>query len=98
MLGGMYILDISYESPANVEPHVASHGAWVKEHITNGNFLFAGPKKNGLGGVILVRSLPRAELDAVVAADSYAKAKVDYRISEFDCKVAAPTLAELTRA
>jgi uncharacterized protein YciI len=44
----MYILIVSYTVPvAQVEPHVASHGAWVKEHLASGEILFAGPKKSG---------------------------------------------------
>jgi uncharacterized protein YciI len=95
----MYLLEISYPSAQNVEPHVASHGAWVKLHITSGAFLFAGPKQSGLGGVILARSMPRGELEALVATDSYVQARAaEYRITEFDCKLTVPSLAELTRA
>jgi uncharacterized protein YciI len=96
----MYLLDISYsQSPANVEPHIASHGAWVKKYFDDGTFLFAGPKKSGLGGIILARSIPRADLEAILAADSYVQARVaEYHISEFDAKLTAASLDELKRS
>jgi uncharacterized protein YciI len=93
----MYLLNVSYsQTPATVQPHVAEHGAWVKQHIDAGTFLFAGPKKSGLGGVILVRSIPKAELLNLMAKDSYVKADVvDYQIVEFDCKLTAAGLEQL---
>jgi uncharacterized protein YciI len=96
----MYLLDISYsQSVANVEPHIASHGAWVQKHVADGTFLFAGPKKSGLGGIILARSIPRPELEALLDADSYVQARVaEYHIVEFDAKLTAATLAELKSA
>jgi uncharacterized protein YciI len=96
----MYLLNVSYsQPPAKVEPHIPSHGAWVKQHLEAGTFLFAGPKKNGLGGVILVKSIPKPELQMLLAEDSYVKADVvDYQIVDFDCKLAAPSLTVLTSA
>jgi uncharacterized protein YciI len=93
----MYLLNVSYcQPPASVEPHVASHSAWVKQHIDDGTFLFAGPKKSGLGGIIVVKSIPRAELQKMLAEDSYVQAEVvDYQIVDFDCRIAAPELAML---
>jgi len=93
----MYLLNISYaQPPSTVQPHVAEHGAWVKQHIDAGNFLFAGPKKSGLGGVILVRSIPKSELQNLLANDSYVKADVvDYQIVDFDCKLTVDGLDQL---
>ena len=45
----MYLLNVSYsQAPSNVEPHVPSHGAWVKKHLGDGTFLFAGPALQAL--------------------------------------------------
>ena len=64
----MYLLNVSYsQSPVKVEPHVSGHSAWVKQHLDEGTFLFAGPKKSGLGGVILVKSIPREELRTLLS-------------------------------
>jgi uncharacterized protein YciI len=96
----MYLLNVSYsQPPAKVDPHIPSHGAWVKRHLDAGIFLFAGPKRSGLGGVILVKSISKPELQKLLAEDSYVQADVvDYQIVDFDCKLAAPGLSLLTSA
>ena len=96
----MYLLNVSYsQSPAKVEPHVASHSAWVKQHLDQGTFLFAGPKKSGLGGVILVKSIPRNELQTLLSEDSYVRAEVaEYQVLDFDCKLTGPDLKALAGA
>jgi uncharacterized protein YciI len=96
----MYLLNVSYsQSPQKVEPHVSGHSAWVKQHLQDGTFLFAGPKKSGLGGVILVKSIPRKELQILLSEDSYVRAEVaDYEVLDFDCKVVGPGLTALTGA
>jgi len=96
----MYLLIISYTQPlAKVEPHVAAHGAWVKQHLDAGEFLFAGPKKNGLGGVIAARSMDRPALQQLLATDSYVEADVaEYQIVEYDNRVARAGLEALNAA
>lgn len=96
----MYLLNVSYnQAPAKVEPHVQGHSAWVKRHLDDGTFLFAGPKKSGLGGVILIKSIPRAQLQKLLSEDSYARAEVvDYEILDFDCKSASPELNVLMQS
>jgi uncharacterized protein YciI len=93
----MYLLIVSYtQPPAQVEPHIPTHGAWVRQHLAAGDFLFAGPKKSGLGGVIGARSMDKAALQAILAADSYVVADVaDYQVVEFDNRLAAPGLEAL---
>jgi len=96
----MYLLNISYsQPPTKVEPHVPSHGAWVKHHLDADTFLLAGPKKSGLGGVILVKSISKNELQKLLAEDPYVQTEVvDYQIVDFDCKLATPELNALTSA
>ena len=58
----MFILNVSYsKNPSEVEPHIKSHGVWVGRYLKEGVFLFAGPKKSGLGGVIAVQSMGLTE-------------------------------------
>lgn len=85
----MYLLIASYsKSPEEVAPHIATHGAWVKQYLDEGTFLFAGPKKSKLGGAILVKSIDKNNLMDILAKDSYVIADVaDYQIIDFDCKV-----------
>lgn len=93
----MYILHVSYsKAPAEVEPHIETHRAWVMQAMRDGAILFAGVKKSGLGGIIAVKSMQKADLLKLLAEDSYVKADVvDYQIIDFDCKAAQPNIAEL---
>lgn len=94
----MYLLVANYiKSPEEVAPHVPTHAAWIKQHVDEGIFLFAGPKKSKLGGVILVKAIDKNKLMQIISKDSYCKADVaEYQIIDFDCKVAAPQLELLT--
>ena len=85
----MYLLHVSYsKSPVNVDPHKEAHGAWVKKYIAEGVFLLSGPKKSGLGGIIVAKSIDKKRLQTILAEDSYVQADVvDYQIVEFDCKL-----------
>ncbi len=96
----MFILNVSYlKPPSQVEPHIASHGAWLAQHVGEGTFLFAGPKPSGLGGVIAAQDIERARLMEILAEDAYVRAGVaEYQIIEFACKLTQPALASLTLA
>jgi uncharacterized protein YciI len=94
----MFLLNISYKThPSAVEPHAQSHGAWVKKHIASGDFLIAGPKKSGLGGIIVARALDRMKLQALLNEDSFVQADVaDYEIIDFASKLAASAITGVT--
>jgi uncharacterized protein YciI len=96
----MYLLNVSYsQSPVMVEPHALAHSAWVRQHMDKGTFLFAGPKNSGLGGVILVKSIPRHELQSLLSEDSYVLGDVaEYQILDFECKLIGPGLQALAGA
>ncbi len=93
----MFLLIVNYIQPTDeVSKHVATHSEWVKKYIDEEIFLFAGPKKNKLGGAILVKSIDRDILDKILAEDSYVKEKVaEYQVIDFDCKVTSPDFALL---
>ncbi len=93
----MYLLIVSYTKPADeVAPHIPAHAAWVKKYLDEGVFLFAGPKKSKLGGVILTKSIDKDRLKKIISEDSYVQQDVcEYQIIDFDCKVAAPQLQML---
>jgi uncharacterized protein YciI len=94
----MYVLNVCYsQSPEMVAPYVESHAAWVKKYFDLGVFLAAGPNKNKLGGVILVKSMDKAELKKILAEDSYVQADVaDYKVTDMDFKLASTGLEKLT--
>ena len=93
----MYLLHVSYsKTPSEVEPHVETHRAWVAKAMQQGLILFAGVKKSGLGGVIAMKDMQKADLLKLLAEDSYVQADVaDYQIIDFDCKAAQPNITNL---
>ena len=96
----MFLLNISYiKPPAEVEPHVKAHGAWVARYLNDGIFLFAGPKKSGLGGVIATRTIDKAHLSRILTEDSYVEADVaEYQVIDFDCKATQASLEALRQS
>jgi uncharacterized protein YciI len=90
----MFLLIASHIKPASeVAAQAEQHGTWVKKYLNEGVFLFAGPKKSTLGGVILTKSIDKELLNKILSEDSYIKEDVcEYQIIDFACKVAAPGL------
>lgn len=85
----MYILICDFiKIPSDVVPHVEPHSQWVKKYVARGIFVAAGPKKNQLGGAILVKSIDRQELMAMIAEDPYIiEAVAEYRIIDVNFKL-----------
>ena len=82
-----------------VASHVEAHSAWVKKYFDQGVFLAAGPKKNKLGGIILVKAIAKDELKKILSEDSYILADVaDYKIIDMNFKLAANGLERLIGA
>lgn len=90
----MYLLNVSYTKPLEeVTAHFPTHAAWVKQYIDAGIFIFAGPKKSKLGGVIGVKSIDKNKLMDLISEDSYVKNDVaEYQVIDLDCKHALPEL------
>jgi len=91
----MYLLNVSYtKGLEEVGPHIKAHGEWVDQCRRRDLLLFAGPKKDGLGGVIAMRSMDKGDLLRLIAEDAYMQNDVaEYQIIDFDCK-AAQTVAQ----
>lgn len=96
----MFMLNVSYsKSPDEVAPHIKPHGEWVARYFKEGLFLFAGPKKSGLGGVVGVRAMEKKRLLEILAEDPYVQADVaDVEIVDFECKAASDVLAAMKGA
>ena len=96
----MYLLNLGFtKSPDQVASQNPAHGAWVKKYLASGTFLFAGAKKNGLGGILAVKSMAESELNAILAEDSYVIADVgDYQIIDVDIKLALSEYESLKAA
>ena len=96
----MYVLIVSYtKQPDVVSEHQATHVTWVKKYIAEGIFLAAGPKASKLGGAILVRSIDKAKLKAIIAEDSFVIADVvDYDIIDVNFIAVAAGFESLMQA
>jgi hypothetical protein len=67
----MFLINSSYIAElSQVEPHRKEHVEWVTKHINEGIFLFAGPKKSKLGGIILAKSIEKERLLGILSEDS----------------------------
>jgi len=90
----MYFLHISLAKvPADVEPFRPSHLQWVKKYVDEGLFLVASTKVNGLGGMIVAKSINKDFLLSIIAEDPYvANELVEYQIIEVEIKLTQPEL------
>lgn len=93
----MFVLIAHYSQvPELVAPHIPAHRDWVKQYVETGVIVAAGPKRNGLGGVCLMRSMPREELQKILEQDSYVQANVvEYQVIELDFTVASAAFEAL---
>lgn len=68
----MYIVNLTYHRPIDeVDSHLEGHIAWLKQYFQAGSFIASGRKNPRTGGVILVKDMERATLDAILAEDPF---------------------------
>ena len=93
----MYAVILHYKVPSSeMDVHVEAHRAWLREHYAAGHFLLSGPQRPRVGGLILAAPMQRAELDAILAGDAFARAGLaDYEVIEFAPTMTSPALAPL---
>ncbi|WP_380183894.1 YciI family protein [Kalamiella sp. sgz302252] len=78
----MYIVSLTYNRPmAEVDAALDAHIAWLDTWFNNGTFIAAGRKDPRTGGVILVKDIDRASLDAILAEDAFQKV-ADYEVTK----------------
>ncbi len=88
----MFIVELTYEEPIEkVEALHEAHIAWLKEYYAAGVFVASGRKVPPNGGIILTKSMERAELNTVLSSDPF-NAVANYKVTEF---VASMTMASL---
>jgi|SRR5215217_5696301 len=94
MLGGMYIVVLNYIAPLEEIDHaLAKHGEWLERNYQGGRFLLSGRRNPRVGGVIITKSMPREELDAVLAEDPFSALKLaQHEVFEFFPTKTAPEL------
>lgn len=70
----LYVVTLNYTRPeAEIAAHLESHKAWLVTNMKSGKIIAAGPLEGGKGGVVVVNADSRAELDDLLATDSYAE-------------------------
>ena len=84
----MIIINMSHKvSKEQLEPYSQKHKEFIKNQITKGTILAAGPKLNALGGVIMM-DVTEQKAHAVMQCDPYINHKLsEYSIIEFDIKL-----------
>ncbi|CNH72809.1 YCII domain-containing protein [Yersinia aldovae] len=88
----MYVVSLTYHQSIDVvEPLTESHKEWLKKYYAQGVFIASGRKVPRTGGIILVKSIAREELDKIVSEDPF-NAVADYSVTEF---VPSMTIASL---
>lgn len=94
----MYIIDIRVNEDVSAEQQevlFSQHVAWFQKHFQAGNFLIVGPfTERERAGVIIAQTANRAELDRILAEDSYYPDLAKYEISEFVPKMVAENIAQ----
>ncbi|MBN3860290.1 hypothetical protein GKC56_07240 [Neisseriaceae bacterium PsAf] len=86
----MYIVNLIYKKDIKeVDELREAHLNWVQENYQNGKFVASGAKVPQTGGIILVKSMPRYELDDLLATDPFEKV-VDYVVTEVEIKNTSP--------
>lgn len=99
----MYIINITVNPDLPAEKHetlFTAHAAWFKKHFAAGHFLMLGPyiDSDAHDGVIFAHVKDRAELDAILAEDSYYPDLARYDIREFAPKMIAEDIGKAKMA
>ena len=93
----MYLLDVAaVVSKEYYQEHKETHGAWVKEGFDKGFFILAGPKKDELGGFVLVNDIDKRELMDFISEDPFVIEEVaKYEIHSFSVGMAKEELKQV---
>ncbi|WP_284417830.1 MULTISPECIES: YciI family protein [unclassified Bradyrhizobium] len=81
----LYAVILKYVRPIEeVRAHLDTHRDWLVEHTKKGRILVAGPLDDNSGGAIISHCKDRAELDEMLASDSFTVHRlVDHEIRGF---------------
>jgi len=68
----LYAVILTYIRPTEeVHSHLDTHRDWLVEYSKQGNIIVAGPLEDRTGGALLACCKDRAELDNILAKDSF---------------------------
>ena len=81
----MFIVSLTYKcSLEEVDKHLNTHVAYLKQEYANGNFIASGKKIPRTGGILLSNVKTRNELETILAKDPFFQAGIaEYDITEF---------------
>ena len=93
----MFVLTLAYVVDLDEVDLVRDeHLAWVAEQYDAGRFLASGPQVPRTGGVILAKTMPKDELEAVIASDPFVREGVaTYDVIKFAATTTVDELAAL---
>jgi uncharacterized protein YciI len=93
----MFIVSLTYIRPLQeIDALLGAHVNWLRQGYEDGVFVASGRKVPRDGGVILARGVSRAELDARLADDPFARGgAARYDVTEFVPSMTAAGLEAL---
>lgn len=78
----MYIVSLHYIQPLDqVDVLIDQHIAWLEKNYQLGYFMASGRKQPRTGGVILVNSMPKQQLEHILQQDPF-QVVAEYSITE----------------
>ena len=89
----MFIVSLHYIKPLEqIELHLEAHKQFLKAHYAKGDFIMSGAKIPRTGGIILINTMNRETLYALLSKDPFQQHNIaEYEIIEF-----TPSLHELS--
>ncbi|MBS6033779.1 MULTISPECIES: YciI family protein [Pantoea] len=91
----MYVVSLDYFRPMEeVEALLAAHIAWLDRYFDAGAVIAAGRKDPRTGGLLLLKEMPREQLDALLAEDPFV-AVAHYTVTRVNVTRAATEFAGL---
>lgn len=81
----MYLLNLNFHNHGPNSEQVTCHTKWVKQAFLNKNFILAGPKKEGTGGIIITVDMTRKELNKLIEQDPFITSGIaSYSVTHFE--------------
>ncbi|MBB1078495.1 hypothetical protein H5S09_01385 [Limosilactobacillus sp. STM2_1] len=85
----MYLINIKINPKTKInDEKMAAHRQWFKQQFDAGKFLIVGPSKSvPASGIIIAKADSRAELDQLLAKDTFYPGEATYDVNEFAAKL-----------
>lgn len=96
----MYVVLLTYTAPLQeIDYALPDHSEWLTKQYEHEYLLASGRREAHLGEVLLVRPMPRGKLDAVLASDPLALARLaHHEVIEFSATRTAQELRSLNES